>query len=198
MDKLNQICFPQNTFNIYLFLLFLTLFFVVYYIICLIKKYENNTNNDLIQVLIQKQEQEKQQVQQVQQVQSQGITPINLEKIFLNKIYNPLSGTSPLNPQGSFNNPYGYDGYRQFQMLGYLSGPNGRFPVMGRYKYSGRSDRFEYYTIDDSRNRIKINFKTKNDNELYSGDPVVIPELGGNLIFNKYEDQDNRYDPNII
>jgi hypothetical protein len=203
MEKLNQICFPQNTFNIYLFLLFITIFFVSYYIICLIKnKNSENNNLDLIQLIQQQQDTQQLQLQLQQQNNNNNNNNNNniAEKIFLNKIYNPLSGTSPLNPQGSFSTPSpSYDGYRQFQMLGYLTGSDGRYPVMGRYRDAGRSDRFEYYTIDNERGRIKIPFKNKNYKELYDGDSINIDELGGEFTFKKYEDQDgNRYDPNVI
>lgn len=118
---------------------------------------------------------------------------------FLDKIVNPLSGTSPDYPGGSFSTPP-YDAFRQYQMLGYLSGPTGQFPVMGRYKYSGKTDKFEYYTINNDRGRIKINFKNKNDEELYDGDTVSVPQITNEaLTFYKYENTDgNRYDPNVI
>lgn len=123
--------------------------------------------------------------------------PPEVPQIFLEKIQNPLSGTSIVNPQGSFSNP-GYDAYRQFQMIGYLTGSSGRYPVMARYR-SNNKNKYEYYTIDDSRNRIKITFRTKNDEELYDNDNVNINELGGTLIFKKYENTDgNRYDPNVL
>ena len=91
-----------------------------------------------------------------------------------------------------------YDGYQQYQMLGYITGQQGQFPVFGRYKYPGKTDKLEYYTINDSRGRVKIPFKTINYNELYDGDSVNIDELGGSYIFKKYQDEGLRYNPNII
>ena len=138
------------------------------------------------------------QIKSQQQLNSGGSVS-NVNDKFLEKVYNPLSGTSPMNPQGSFSNPRGYDGFKKFQQLGYISGPNGRYPIMGRYKFSGKTDKFEYYSIDNERGRIKIPFKNKNDNELYDGDSIQIPELGGEFTFKKYEDTDGfRYDPNLI
>ena len=122
----------------------------------------------------------------------------NVQDKFLSKIYNPLSSPSPLYPGGSFSTRP-YDGYRQFQMIGYLTGPTGQFPVMGRYKFSGNTNKYEYQCINEGRNSVKIQFKNKNDNELYDGDSVTVPELGGELTFKKYEDTDgNRYDPTVI
>lgn len=200
MDKINQICFPQNTFNIYLFLLFITIFFVSYYIICLLKnkhvKDNNNINSDLIQLL--KDQISNQQEQEKEHEKISTDIPDISDKIFLNKIYNPLISPSPLYPGGSFSTPT-FDGYRQFQQLGYLTSSTGQFPVMGRYKYRGNTNKYEYQCLNEGRNRVKIQFKNKNDNELYDGDSVNIPELGGELIFKKYEDTDNnRYDPTVI
>jgi hypothetical protein len=123
-------------------------------------------------------------------------TRFNLSKDdrFLNKIYNPLSPPENIYPAGKLFS-HGYDGYMQFQMLGYLNCSIGRFPVFGRYKYPGKTDKYEYYTIDDSRGRIKIPFKTKNYNELFDGDNITIDELGV-CKFKKYENEEFRYNPN--
>lgn len=82
-------------------------------------------------------------------------------------------------------------------MIGYITGLQGQFPVFGRYKYPGRSDKMEYYTINDSRGRVKIPFKTNNFNELFDGDSIIIDELGGSYTFKKYENEQFRYDPNV-
>jgi hypothetical protein len=215
---MDRICFERPTFNMYLFILVCIISYLIYF---KFSEHYHGTNFDpytempkdkLYDKVLELKDslhdsQLKEQKCQIQldalknnmNVPSQD--SISIQPIFLEKIYNPLSGTSPMNPQGSFSNPRGYDSYRQFQQLGYISGgPNGpRYPVMGRYRDAGRSDRFEYYFIDNERGRIKIPFKTKNYNELYDGDNVNIDELGGEFTFKKYEDTDgNRYSPNII
>lgn len=120
----------------------------------------------------------------------------NIQSQMLDKIYNPLVSPEPIYASGRINNQ-GFDGYNQYQMLGYLSGQIGeQFPVFGRYKYPGKSDKYEYYTINEGRGRIKIPFKTKNFNELQDGDKILIPELG-DLTFTKYEIETQRYNPNI-
>jgi len=87
----------------------------------------------------------------------------------------PLTPPERLYPGGGLGMP-AYDG---FQQLGFIFGnsSNDRFPLYGRYKYPRRSDKYEYYIIDESRNRLKIPFKSKNDNELYDGDTIIIPEI---------------------
>lgn len=114
-----------------------------------------------------------------------------ITKKFLEKIYNPLA--PPENVYPSRN----YDGYKRYQEIGYITSDKGQFPVFARYKYAGKTDRYEYYTITDSRNRIKIPFNIKNFNEVYDGDQVTIPDLG-TFVFRKYPDEGLRYDPNNI
>jgi len=193
MDNPN-ICFDKSLFYTYLFLLGFFVCFTLY--VYLHPKIDNNSNSDLN--LKQELMNEIHKVRSENSVQHRDEVR-SLQPMFLNKIFNPLSGTSLINPQGSFSNPRGYDAFREFQQLGYISGPNGRYPVMGRYKFNGKSDKFEYYSIDNERGRIKIPFKNKNNNELYDGDSINIDELGGEFTFKKYEDTDgNRYNPNVI
>jgi hypothetical protein len=197
---MSDICFDKETFNIYLFLLVCIIVFLFYTSREHFSTVDLNSNLTKDQLLIKVTELQE-QLQQISQdrfleLKSQQ-TESNYQNRFLEKIYNPLSGTSPMNPRGSFSTPP-YDGFRQFQMLGYISGPNGRYPVMGRYRDGNRSNKFEYYTLDNERGRIKIPFKTKNYDELYDGDQVEILNFG-NFTFSKYEDTDgNRYDPNVI
>jgi hypothetical protein len=85
-----------------------------------------------------------------------------------------------------------------FQMIGYVYNNNEKYPLFGRYKFPGRSDKWEYHIIDESRNRLKIPFRTKNDQELYDNDPIQIPTMGGQFITRLYEYDTIRYNPNLI
>ena len=188
MDDGVNICFNRT--NMYLFLLGFSICFLLYIHFGSVWPQKQSDMLGLKQELMD----------EIEKVRSEGTKIATRDKnsYFLNKIYNPLTSPSPLYPGGSFSTPP-FDGYRQFQQLGYLTGPNGQFPVMGRYKYSGKTDKYEYQCLNEGRNRVKIQFKNKNDNELYDGDHIDIPELGGDLIFKKYEDTDsNRYDPTVI
>lgn len=119
------------------------------------------------------------------------------ESRFLNKIYNPLSPPENTYSRGSFTSP-GYNSYVQFQQVGYLSGNGEQYPVFARDKYAGKSDKQEYYTINEGRNRIKIPIKTKNFNELYDGDQLSVSQLSDQpFTFHKYEDEGYRYNPRI-
>lgn len=112
--------------------------------------------------------------------------PINTRKLFLDKIYDPLAP-----PENLYNSDY--DSYNNFQMLGYISGNGNVYPIIGRQRYRNRTDKMEYHTIDSSRNQIKIPIATHNYDEVYTGDTMTVPELGGEFIFTKYENMNNRY-----
>lgn len=112
----------------------------------------------------------------------------------LNKIYNPIVAPQRIYPGGNFNVP----SYDDYQLIGFVYNSTDRYPLFGRHKYPGRSDRWEYYIIDESRNRLKIPFKTKNDNELYSGDTISIPTLPGTFQAEIYEYETFRYNPNLL
>lgn len=102
-------------------------------------------------------------------------------------------------PQTSFGAPErDYNSNSSYQMIGFLSNNTDRFPLYGRTKYPRRSDKWEYYTMDETRNRIKIVIKTQGDNELYDGDTVVIPELNGQFIVKLYEYSNVRYNPDLM
>lgn len=191
-----KICFDKITFYTYLFLLGFFLCFTLYVYLHRNFKINYNSNSDLnlkqeLMNEIQKLRSENSSAQYRDEVRSP-------QPIFLNKIFNPLISPSPSYPGGSFSTPP-FDGFRQFQMLGYLTGPSGQFPVMGRYKFSGNTNKYEYQCINEGRNRVKIQFKNKNDEELYDGDSVTVQELGGELTFKKYEDtESNKYNSTII
>lgn len=131
------------------------------------------------------------------QITSQQTGRSNSQERFLKKIYDPLERPDILYPGGSFYDK-GYDGYTQNQMLGFITNGNIQYPLFGRNKYPGKTDKMEYYTINEGRNKIKIPIKTTNYNELYDNDPVTVPELGGDFTFKKYDQEDGfRYNPNI-
>lgn len=208
---MDRICFEKPTFNMYLFILICVLLYLLYFRFAeYYSQFEMpkglstdqlyNTVLKLKDSLHDSQLREQKCQIQLQSLKNNINTSNNNNNIqlkFLEKIYNPLAPPENIYPSGNFNSR-GYDAYQQFQMLGYLTGPQGQFPVFGRYKFPGKTDKMEYYTINDSRGRIKIPFKTTNYNELYDDDSINIDELGGTYIFKKYTDEGLRYNPNIF
>lgn len=213
---MDRICFERPTFNMYLFILICLIIYLLYFKFsenfsqAAFDPYTTLTKEQLYDKLIQLKDllhdtQLKEQKCQLDlnvllnsksEVQN---TSSSIQNKFLEKIYNPLAPPENIYPGGNFmSRGPAYDGYQKFQMLGYLTGQKGQFPVFGRYKYPGKTDKLEYYTIDDSRGRIKIPFKTTNYNELYDGDSVNINEFGGSYIFKKYQNEELRYDPTVM
>jgi hypothetical protein len=105
-----------------------------------------------------------------------------------------IDGPTRLYPGGRLDLPKTND----YQLIGFLYNDTNRFPLYGRPKYRGKSDRYEYYIVDESRNKLQIPFKTRNDNELFDDDTITIPEIGMTLKVKLYEFQNIRYDPTVF
>lgn len=211
---MNSVCFVKSSFYTYLFILVCVISYLVYFFKHSQDKYMskvtmyNDMNRDtLLQTLTQTQnelynaklnEQKSQHSLQTLQALQQTNTQSNITSRLIEKIYNPLISPESIYSNGRVSNGI-FDGYQQYQMLGYLSGGVGKqYPVFGRYKYPGKSDKYEYYTISDDRNRIKIIIQTKNYNELFSGDKIMVPQISSQeLVFTKYEVESVRYNPNF-
>jgi hypothetical protein len=206
------ICFKRETFSAYIFILICVIIFITFIIwtsFFNVKEhldlYSSLSNKELIDKIKNLQDnlfdiKLKEQLCQTNLAQAQNnLVNVNVSdrNRFLDKIYNPLAAPENVIPSGTLTSR-GYDSYQQYQMIGYLSGSGKQFPVFARDKYPGRSDKQEFYTIDESRGRVKIPFKTKNYNELFDGDSINIPEFGENFVFKKYENEGLRYDPNRI
>lgn len=196
MDNPN-ICFDKSLFYTYLFLLGFFVCFTLY--VYLHPKIDNNSNSDLNlkQELMNEIQKVRSENSLAQQINPRFAGPDRqTESRFLEKIFNPLSPPENVIPQGGFYNK-GYNANQSYQMLGFITNEQGQFPVYGRYK-DNNNNRYEYYTINESKNSIKIPFLVKGNAELYSDDPVKIPELPGqDFTFKKYENEGMRYQPNI-
>lgn len=103
---------------------------------------------------------------------------------FINKVINPLAPPERI-----------YTNSNTYQLLGYVYKDQDRYPLFGRNKDFGRHDRMEYYVIDETRNKLKIPFRSKNDQELYDNDLVSIPTLGENYNVKIYEQEKSVYIP---
>ena len=198
-----EICFAPSSLYTYIFILFSITAISIY---VSIHVNDDMSSRQLLEEKIQLLQRELHSLSATEQLckdklqitQQQLYSKVGTKKRFYDKIYDPLSPPLNIVPEGSFTEP-GYDAYQDFQQTGYISGESGRFPVYSRYHDAGRSDRLEYYTIDDSRGRVKIPFKTKNYSEIFDGDTITLPEMGGEtFVFKKYESQGFRYDPNIL
>ena len=199
----DTICFQREDFNLYAFLLFCVIVFLVFILknnrenFSQINLYKHQSNQELLKNIsklqndVYKCEISKQRcfgdLQQLKDNQSYQDT-----RLLLNKIYNPLVQPGRIYQQGRFN----VSRTNNFQQLGFVFNGNERYRLFGRPKYKGRSDRYEYYIIDESRNRLKIPFKSKNDNEIFDGDTIKIFDIDYQVKIYDYDEY--RYDPDVF
>ena len=194
---MDSYCINKNEFKFFSYILLCVLVYIIY--ILSWRKSEQMTNVDLLkhvdsQELKKKVEYLQNKLYEVmlseQACQSDLARTKQSVLVREKQAYLVRNSTEPVRPSTSTSDSY--------QMLGYVFSPNAleRYPLFGRYKYPGRSDRWEYYIIDEGRNRLKIPFLTKNYSELYDGDSVNIPSIGGNFEVKLYEIEQFRYNPN--
>jgi len=206
-----EICLTRNTFNSYMLLLILIIVFFVYIQfkkseqMCNVELNNHLSQKELIDKVkklqdelytLQKSEQTCQSdLYETQQLLKQQIynPQVSQKSQFINRIVNPLQGPERTYAGGRINIP-AYDDYQQ---IGFLYNNNERYPLYGRPKYPGRTDKYEYYIIDESRNRLKIPLKTKNYDEIYDGDDVGVDILNSVFQAKLYEYDSIRYNPNF-
>lgn len=207
----NNICFTKRDFTIYMYLLVLLLTYISY--VLYQKKQENMSlfdytyklsETDMTQTIKKLQQQLhdsqlneqrcKQDLSNIKAVVGGGSTMtgigIDANRAAL-KLYNPL-----VSPERVYQNPLTQQ-LQNYQMIGYLYKDSERLPLFGRYKYPGRTEKWEYYIMDETRNHLKIPFKTVNDNEISDGDVLNIPTLGSGYTAKIYEYETLRYNPNF-
>lgn len=207
-----EVCFQESDVKLYMFLCFVIIIYLIYiYINNVPEKNEQLSNINLNQNLTNDELQEKlkniqdklyasQLSEQQCQIdlfnvkQSQSSQSQISQQQLLNKIYNPLISPERIYPGGRFNTA----SYSDYQLIGFVYNDMERYPLYGRPKYPGKTDKYEYYIIDESRNRLKIPFKSKNDNELYTGDTINVPSIDTNLNVTIYDYDNIRYDPTVF
>ena len=86
-----------------------------------------------------------------------------------------------------------YNSSNNYQVIGIIYNDTERYPLHGRRQYPGRSDKWEYYITDDSRNHIRMEIKSTNNNELYTGDSVFVDILGKTYTVEIYPYNNFRY-----
>lgn len=203
---MSQVCLSKQDTILYIFLLICIISFLSYNLSCKCKEQMSNINlnshlsNENLQQKLKKLQDDLYNSQMSEQKCSfeldktkKLLNEFQSNRV-LNKIYNPVVAPERIYPGGKMNVP----SYDDYQLIGFVYNSTQRYPLFGRYKYPGRSDRWEYYIIDESRNRLKMPFKSKNDNELYGGDTVTIPTLPGTFQTEIYEYETFRYNPNLV
>lgn len=200
---MEKVCINRSDFNLYLVVFICIVVYLMYLIFTIysgankkesmteVNLNKNLSHQELIGKLKEIQEllYSTQLEEQKCKINLQQKDKILSENVLLNKIYNPLVAPERIYPGGRLNTMK----YEDYQLIGYIFKDSERYPLYGRYKYRGRSEKWEYYLIDESKNRLKIPFKSINDNELYDGDTITIPELGNTYNVKIYEYENFRY-----
>lgn len=200
---MEKVCINRSDFNLYLVVFICIVVYLMYLIFTIysgankkesmteVNLNKNLSHQELIGKLKEIQEllYSTQLEEQKCKIDLQQKDKILSENVLLNKIYNPLVAPERIYPGGRLNTMK----YEDYQLIGYIFKDSERYPLYGRYKYRGRSEKWEYYIIDESKNRLKIPFKSINDNELYDGDTITIPELGNTYNVKIYEYENFRY-----
>ena len=118
------------------------------------------------------------------------------EDLLLNRIYNPVIPPERSYPGGrlGLHSPNQYNDYQQ---IGFVYNDQERYPLYGRPKYPRKLDKFEYYIIDETRNHLKIPYKSRGDNEIFDGEQIFIDVLNNTFTVKIYEYDNIRYNPDV-
>jgi hypothetical protein len=190
MDGVNNICFKRSEFTLYLVLIICILTYFLY-----ITYYQYKEESELKQS-----EQNLNNLNtKISMLQSQigyrnEIT--KNEDLLLNRIYNPVIPPERSYPGGrlGLHSPNQYNDYQQ---IGFVYNDQERYPLYGRPKYPRKLDKFEYYIIDETRNHLKIPYKSRGDNEIFDGEQIFIDVLNNTFTVKIYEYDNIRYNPDV-
>lgn len=203
-ESSNSICFKRSHFTFYMYLLLGIIAFTVY--VLKEKRIEKFTEIDMTSHLTQNELHKRiEQLQdelynvkiaeqncKIELIKCNENKSNNQQIRTIERVYNPT-----VSPERTYIPSYN-ETYSAYQMIGYIYKDQERYPLYGRHKYPGRSDRWEYYIIDETRNKLKIPFRSTNDNELYDGDNVNVNTLGNNYSAKIYDYEERRYNPNVL
>lgn len=201
----SSVCVSTSDFKKYMYILLILIFYILYILYSSGKEHLTNidlnsgmTTDQLKNKIIKLQEQlydiqineQKCQADLYKTTVLLKNNQINENTQNINKITNPL-----VSPERIYTNPL--SNINSYQMVGFVYKDNDRYQLFGRYREPGRSDKWDYYIIDQNRQSLKIPVNTKNYSEIFDGDVLNIPTVGENFIAKIYELEQLRYNPNI-
>lgn len=191
MDGVNNICFKRSEFTLYLVLIICILTYFLYITYYQYKEEseskqsEQNLNNINARInMLQSQIGSRNQI-------------TKNEDLLFNRIYNPVIPPERSYPGGrlGLHSPNQYNDYQQ---IGFVYNDQERYPLYGRPKYPRKLDKFEYYIIDETRNHLKIPYKSRGDNEIFDGEQIFIDVLNNTFTVKIYEYDNIRYNPDVF
>lgn len=206
---MTTICFQRSELQVYIVIIGCIVAFIIYLYIqkathvsetmSNVQLYTTLTNSELLDRIKMLQNElfdcttSKQRCErQLSEIVTDTSLPNKSSDTFLNRIYNPL-----VPPERTYVGRLVKPQLDQFQPVGFVYNSTDRYPLFARPKYPGKTDKYEYYVIDETRNRLKIPFRSRNDNELFDNDTIFIDVLNSEFTVKIYEYEGFRYNPLI-
>ncbi|NBU33959.1 hypothetical protein EB118_03070 [bacterium] len=174
----SEVCFRQGDFKLYVLLYVLILGYLLYIAV-------NYTDTSELKGYFQT---------AVDNIQVRSVpvpvhVPVHVPVYVPTDNKNIETGPERIYPGGRLDMPSNMD----YQQIGFIFNENARYPLYGRPRYPGRTDKYEYYIVDQSRNRLKIPIPTNNYEELFDSDTVQVKELNSTFNIKLYEYAGLRY-----
>ena len=194
MDTVTNICFKRSEFTLYMVLIICILSYFIYITYYQYKEQSEqseksiNQKQNITDLLLQS---------QIQSPRNETYeSDISSKNLILNRIYNPIVAPERSYPGGrlGLHSPNQYNDYQQ---IGFVYNNQERYPLYSRPKYPRKLDKFEYYIIDETRNHLKIPYKSKGDNEIFDGEQIFVDVLNNTFTVKIYDYDNIRYNPDI-
>lgn len=202
MDGVNNICFKRSEFTLYMILIIciLTYFlYITYYKYKESKESKQSEKSEQYQLSQQNLSDINTRISMLQsQIQDRNQISKN-QDLLLNRIYNPVIPPERSYPGGrlGLHSPANTNAFNDYQQIGFIYNDQERYPLYGRPKYPRKLDKFEYYIIDETRNHLKIPYKSRGDNEIFDGEQISVDVLNNTFTVKIYDYDNIRYNPDL-
>lgn len=187
---MDSICFKRSEFTLYLVLI---ICIITYFLYITYYQYKEESESKQSEQTLNNLDARINMLQS--QIGSSNQITQNKD-LLLNRIYNPIIPPERIYPGGrlGLHSPNQYNDYQQ---IGFVYNDQERYPLYGRPKYPKKLDKFEYYIIDETRNHLKIPYKSRGDNEIFDGEQIFIDVLNNTFTVKIYEYDNIRYNPDL-
>lgn len=203
MDGVNNICFKRSEFTLYMVLIICILTYFLYITYYQYKEQSESKQSESEQSESEQSEQKfndiNTRINMLQsQIQDRNQTSKNKD-LLLNRIYNPIIPPERSYPGGrlGLHSPENTNAFNDYQQIGFIYNDQERYPLYGRPKYPRKLDKFEYYIIDETRNHLKIPYKSRGDNEIFDGEQISVDVLNNTFTVKIYDYDNIRYNPDL-
>ncbi len=194
-----KICFPKERFNqtiglIIIVVIIIFVFFTYYYTVQekISKSKMRNQKNSNLQNEIKQLKDLNYELNVSNDRCNQNVFLLSQRNKEMGYDRRDIYGGDSMGATRKYINPNATGSDINYRQVGFLYDGFTRYTLFGRYLYQGRTDLWEYYIVDDSRNRVRIPFKSPNNKEIFNGDVVNVPSVG-DLQANIYDIEQYKY-----